>query len=265
MSRFTDRVVWITGASSGIGEALARAFSREGAKLILSSRRPDALERVAGDCGGSADRIHVLPLDLADAGALPAKAESAESRFGRIDILVNNGGISQRSPAKDTDMAVDRRIMEVNFFSAIALTRAVLPAMLARRSGRIVVVGSVVGKFATPRRSAYAASKHALQGWFDALRAELRGSGVGVTMVCPGLIRTNISRNALLADGTLHARMDRDQENRMAPERCAGAILRATAAGRREIYPGGPETWAVLFNRLFPGLFARLVARAAIT
>ena len=265
MSRFADQVVWITGASSGIGEALAAAFAREGARLILSSRRTEELQRVAADCGGGSDRVRVLPLDLADTDTLPAKAREAEDQFGRVDILVNNGGISQRSPAKDTDLSVDRRIMEINFFSAVTLTRAVLPAMLARQAGRIVVIGSVVGKFATPRRSGYAASKHALQGWFDALRAELRGSGVGVTMVCPGLIRTNISRNALRADGSLYDRMDKAQENGMSAERCARAVLRATAAGRREIYPGGPETWAVLLNRLFPGLFARLIARAAIT
>ena len=265
MSRFADQVVWITGASSGIGEALAGAFARDGARLILSSRRTEELRRVADACGGAPERVRVLPLDLTESDTLAAKAREAESQFGRIDILVNNGGISQRSPAKDTDLSVDRRIMEINFFSAVTLTRAVLPAMLARRAGRIVVIGSVVGKFATPRRSAYAASKHALQGWFDALRAELRGSGVGVTMVCPGLIRTNISLNALRADGSRNDQMDKGQENGMSPDRCAQAVLRATAAGRREIYPGGPETWAVLLNRLFPGLFARLIARAAIT
>jgi short-subunit dehydrogenase len=169
---YQDRVVWITGASSGIGAALAAAFAERHAILVLSARRRDRLDAVRTQCL-HADRHRVVPLDLTDATAIPATAESVLSQLGRVDVLVNNGGLTQRSLAKDTRLEVDRRIMETNYFGAVALTKAVLPCMLERRRGDIVVVSSLAGHFSTPLRSAYAASKHALHGFLDALRAEL--------------------------------------------------------------------------------------------
>lgn len=263
---FQGKVVWITGASSGIGAALAGAFARRGARLILSARRADALAEVeAASRAAGGGETALLPLDLADGESLGAKAGEALSRFGRIDLLVNSGGISQRSLAKDTGIEVDRRLMEVNYFGTVALTKAVLPHMLERRGGRIVVVTSLTGLFGTPLRSGYAASKHALHGFFDSLRAELAGTGVEVTLVCPGFVRTAISNNALTADGTAQGTLDRAQAEGMDPDDCAARILAGIESGRREVLVGGREVWGVHLSRWFPGLFARLIARARVT
>ena len=198
---YQDKVVWITGASSGIGAALASAFAAREATLVLSARRRDRLEAVRTACT-HAERHRILPLDLTEAAAIPTAVDSVLSQQGRVDILVNNGGITQRSLVKDTRIEVDRRIMETNYFGAVALTKAVLPSMLACRSGDIVVVSSLIGHFSTPLRSAYAASKHALHGFFDALRAEVYADGLHVMLVCPGFVRTEISLHALTADGS---------------------------------------------------------------
>ncbi|MFT3829312.1 MAG: SDR family oxidoreductase [Opitutaceae bacterium] len=260
-ARFAQRVVWITGGSSGIGEALAVAFAREGAQLVLSSRREEELERVAERCVG-APRPFVLPLDLTRPQEFASAAAAVQTRFGRLDVLVNNGGVGERAFAQDTLPAVERAVMEVNYFGAIGLTKAVLPILLEQRSGSIVTVSSVMGYLGTPKRAAYAASKHALRGWFDSLRAEIEPQGVHVCLVCPGWVRTNISRNALTAVGAAHARMDRTQERGVAPERVAEATLRAVLRRRDEVFVGGGELWAVRLKRHFPRLWAWVLRRA---
>jgi dehydrogenase/reductase SDR family protein 7B len=261
--RFEGRTVWITGASSGIGEATAREFSQEGARVILSARRRDELERVARACVSGA--TEVVPLDLAASDALAGIAADVLARFGPVDVMVHNGGVSQRALAKDTTPAVDRRIMEVNYFGAVALTSALLPSMLARRAGHFVVVTSLVGKFGTPLRSSYAASKHALHGYFDSLRAELHGDGVRVTLVCPGFVRTNVSLHALTGDGSPLDSMDRQTGRGMSPEACARALLEATARGDEEILVGGYERVGVYAKRYVPGVFSRLIRRVPVT
>lgn len=258
---YTGKTVWITGASSGIGEALARAFVQAGANVILSARRVDELERVKRSCNAN-DRISILPFDLADADSLPAVAERALALRGGIDLLVNNGGISQRALAKDTKLDVDRRIMEVNYFSAVALTKAVLPNMLLRGRGRIVAVSSVVGYVGTPMRSAYSASKHALHGFFESLRAELNGTGVSVTLVCPGFIRTNVSYAALGGDGTPHGQMADFQASGMDPDVCAQRIVAGIDANKPEILVGGPrELSAVYLRRFLPNVYRKVITR----
>jgi short-subunit dehydrogenase len=252
--RFRDQVVWITGASSGIGEALAVAFSREGAQLVLSARRAAELERVRASCERP-DRHRILPLDLTDEEAIARAAESA----GPVDVLVHSGGVSQRSLAMQTDLAVERQIMDLNFFGTVALTKAVLPSMIARKSGHIVPVSSVVGYVGTPLRSAYAASKHALHGYFDSLRAELSKDGIRITIVCPGYIRTDVSRNALTGDGSAFGRMDATHEQATTPGECARRVVDGVANGKRVVLVGGKETWAVLLQRLFPAVVARMV------
>jgi short-subunit dehydrogenase len=259
--RFKDQVVWITGASSGIGEALAYAFSREGAKLILSGRREAELERVRQSCDGSKDRIFVLPLDLTQFDLFSEKTAVAQNHFGRIDILVNNGGISQRSLVRETDFAIDLAVMNTNYFGSVGLTKAVLPAMLARRSGHIVVISSLMGYLDTPLRSAYAASKHALHGYFDSLRAELWRDNVKVTMICPGYVRTEISINALKGDGSKHGRMDDAQEKGISAERCAAKTLDAIERGREEVMIGGIEVMAVYAKRFLPALYSKIIRR----
>lgn len=263
--RFKDKVVWITGASSGIGEALVYAFHSEGARIILSSRSKSELERVWQGCSGSRNGLHVLPLDLADIETLNGKANDVMKLYGHIDILINNGGVSQRAYAVDTAFDVDERIMRVNFFGTVALTKAVLPEMLKRKSGHIVVVSSVMGKFGAPYRSSYAASKHALQGYFDSLRAEVHEHNIKVTLVCPGFIRTNVSFNALHGDGASHGKMDKGQEKGMSADACARKILHAVAKNKEEIYPGGIEVAGVYAKRFFPSLFSKIIRRVKVT
>jgi short-subunit dehydrogenase len=248
--RFANQTVWITGASSGIGEALAVAWSREGAKVILSARNVAELERVAQSCPGSV----VLPLDLTDTDAVFAAAK----QVGDVDILVHSGGVSQRSLAAETDLATDHAIMNVNYFGTVALTKAVLQSMLARKRGTIVPITSVIGYVGVPLRSAYAASKHALHGFFETLRAETAKDGIQITIVVPGYIRTNVSQNALRGDGTSYGKTDDTHANAMLPSVAAPRILRAVAAGRAEVRVGGKEIHAVVLRRLFPWLVRRV-------
>jgi short-subunit dehydrogenase len=261
---FDARVVWITGASSGIGEALALAFARAGAQVILSGRRVEELARVAGLCTGGPPPF-VLPLDLTRPQEFAPAAAAVQTRFGRLDVLVNNGGIGQRALVEETIPAVERAVMEVNYFGTIGLTKAVLPILLAQRGGSIVAVSSVMGYIGTPKRAAYAASKHALHGWFDSLRAEIGPRGVHVCLVCPGYVATNISRHALTASGGAHARLDPGQERGIAPARVAAAVLRAVARRRDEVLVGGPELWAVRLKRHLPRLWAWVLRRAVAT
>ena len=211
---FRDKVIWITGASSGIGEGLAYALAKEDARLILSARRVEELERVKQKCiednagngtaksSGTRTVPYILPLDISELESLPALVLQAHALSGGIDILVNNAGIGMRGYVADTDIAVQQRVMQVNYFGQIALTKAVLPYMIERGSGHIVVISSLTGKLPVPGRSAYCASKHALHGFFDALRGEVHQYGIKVTIVCPGFVRTHISENALLPDGS---------------------------------------------------------------
>lgn len=253
-----NRLVWITGASSGIGEALSYALSRRGARLVLSARREEVLHEVRRRCDRPEAHI-VQPLDLAEPDTLRAAAETVQAGIGPVDVLVNNGGVSQRGTAAETDVSVVRRIMEINFFGAVQLTKAVLPAMRERGEGHIVVVSSVTGKFGTPQRSSYAASKHALHGWFDSLRAEVQNEGIGVTLVCPGFVRTNVVANALTADGSPTG--DEAEEKGIPPEECAEAIADALRRETAERYVGGWETLAVYAKRFVPGLFRRVIQR----
>ena len=256
---FAEKTVWITGASSGIGEALAYELARRGARLILSARREEKLRAVQAACAHP-ERHRIVPLDLAEPDSIGEAARRVLAE-GVPDVLVNNGGISQRSRVAETRLAVDRRIMEVNYFGTIALTKAVLPGMLARGSGHLVTISSLVGKFGTPKRSAYAASKHALHGFFDALRAETYDAGIRITMVCPGFVRTAVSENALTADGTPHGVMDPSQRDGLAPEACARRIARAVEKEKAEVYIGGRETVAVYLTRYVPALFRRVIRR----
>jgi short-subunit dehydrogenase len=255
--RFRDKVVWVTGASSGIGEAVAVAFSREGAKLVLSSRNRAELERVRKACAGEGHLV--LPLDLTQHDALAEATSEVVRHFDHVDVLLHSGGVSQRSLVADTTLATDRAIMELNFFGTVALTKAVLPSMLARKSGHIVPISSVVGYVGTPLRSTYSASKHALHGFFDSLRAEVAKDGISVTIICPGYIRTNVSRNALTGNGTALGTMDATHQDAMLPEECARRIVDAVAKRKEELIVGGRERWAVPLKRFAPGLVSRMV------
>ncbi len=252
--RFSNKVVWITGASSGIGEALAIAWSREGATLVLSARNVAELERVRNACVDPA-KHKVLPLDLTDTNAIVAAAKDVP----RVDVLVHSGGVSQRSFAAETDLATDRAIMDLNYFGTVALTKAVLPQMLARREGQIVPITSVIGYVAIPTRSAYAASKHALHGFFEALRAETAKDGIAITIAVPGYVRTKVSENALRGDGTPHGQLDETHAKAMLPEDAARRIIDAVARRKAEVRVGGKEIWAVSLRRFLPALTRRIL------
>jgi dehydrogenase/reductase SDR family member 7B len=258
---YANKVVWITGASSGIGEALAYEFAKAGARLILSGRNIKELERVGSACTESGAESFVCPLDLSVPPSIMQALEQVNSRFGRVDYLVNNGGISQRSTILETSIEVDRRIMEVNYFGSITITKAVLPIMIKNGGGHIIIISSIVGKFSVPVRSAYCASKHALHGFFDTLRLELADKNVKVTIVCPGRIHTNVSINALEGDGKQHGIMDAGQEKGMPVKKCAKKIMRAIHNKRREIHIGFAESSLAEVRRFWPWLFFWIAKR----
>jgi len=238
MKNFKNQVVWITGASSGIGEALTYAFAEQGAKLILSARREDALQAVAKKCE-KATEILILPLDLSKADTLKDKVTEALAHFGQIDLLINNGGISQRSLAKDTSLDVYRKLMEVNYFGTIALTQALLPSMIERKSGHLAVVSSIAGKIGAPLRTGYSGSKFAVNGYFEALRIETMRDNLKISIICPGFINTNVSVNALTADGSQQGKSDENIREGMSAEECARQILEGLQEKKMEILVGG--------------------------
>lgn len=262
MTDIAGKTVWITGASSGIGEALALEASQRNAKLILSARRAGELERVRAACL-HLKNVAVLPLDLTDFD--PASALSqAEAFFGPIEVLVNNAGISQRSSVLQTSMDVYRRIFELDFFAPVALTKAVLPGMVARGGGHVVTISSVVGYVGTPQRSGYAAAKHAVQGFFDAARSELWRENVRFTTVCPGYIKTNVSINAITGSGSAHGVMDPGQSRGMDAGLCARKIWNAVATDKDEIAIG-KEALIIWGKRFLPGVMSYALKRAKVT
>lgn len=263
MTKITDSVVWVTGASSGIGEALAYELSKQGAKVIISARRQETLEKVKANCAFP-DKVIVLPLDLADIDSFQAKVSQAVNFFGSIDILFNNGGISQRGMALDTPLSVDRRIMEIDYFGTIAITKAVLPYMINKKSGHVATTSSLVGKFGSPWRSSYAAAKHALHGFFDSIRTELYNDNIKFTMLCPGFIKTDVSVNALGADGKPTGEMDDAQANGMSAETCAKKMVAAVKSEKLEVVIGGTERFGVLLKRFIPNLFAKVIRNRSV-
>jgi len=228
---------------------------------VLSARREDELKRVQAACAGEPN-TRILPMDVTNAAELPQKTQLALGMFGGIDMLVLNAGITQRSLTRETDESVYRRLMEVNFFAAEAMARAVLPSMVTQKSGHMVVISSIAGKFGVPLRSGYSASKFALHGFFEVLRAEEEKNGIHVTMVCPGYIRTDISLSALRGDGGKHAKMDPGIEQGMLAAECARRILKAVARGKKEVIVGARREQALVYlKRFLPDLLARMVGR----
>ena len=260
MASLDNKVVWITGASSGIGEGIVKNLASQNVKLILSSRRAEVLEKVKAACPNP-DNMRILTLDLAQPDTLEAKTKEALSFFGRVDIVIHSGGISQRAFAMDTDIEVHRRLMEVNYFSTIIITKALLPSMIENGFGHIVAISSLVGKFGSPYRSGYSASKHALHGYYDSLRAEIWKQGIHVTIATPGFIKTNVSVNALTEYGEKLNSMDQGQENGMSAEECGRQIIRAIVKEKEEVRIGGKETFGILIKRFLPGVFSRMIRK----
>lgn len=262
MTRIADHVVWITGASSGIGEALALDASRKGARLVLSARRGVELERVRSACADPRN-VAVLPLDLNDFDAATA-AQQAAAFFGPVQVLVNNAGRSQRSRLVDTDMETYRQLMELDYFAPVALTRAVLPAMRAAGTGHIVMISSVAGLIGAPLRTGYSAAKFALTGFTEAARAELWREGLRFTSVHPGFVRTAISVNAHAGDGSAHGRIDADIAGGISAEACAETIWQAVEADCEEVLIGR-EAMFVRLKRHLPAVFSYALKRSKPT
>ena len=262
---FTNKIVWITGASSGIGKALAIELSKQHVKLILSSRNETKLNLVKNECKNTSN-IKILPLDLEDYNSLASKAEKALLLFGSIDVLFNNGGISQRSLVKNTSIEVDKRIMDINYLGTIALTKALLPHFIKKNNGHFVVTSSIVGKIGTPLRSSYSASKHALHGFFDSLRSEVHQNNIKVTLACPGFVQTNVSLNALTGDGSAQNKMDNATKNGLTSERFVKLLIKAVKSEKEEVYIGGfKEKLAVYVKRFFPKLLSTMIRKMAVT
>lgn len=261
---FNNKVIWITGASSGIGKSLAISLSGKNCKLILSARRETELEKVKALCN-QPENVAVLTLDLAETDSLAPIAGTAISLFGKIDILINNGGISQRSPIIDTDIAVDRKLMEVDYLGTVALSKALLPHFVANKTGHYVVVSSLMGKFSSPLRSAYCGAKHALHGFFDALRLEHEKDHIKVTIICPGFVNTDVARNALTADGSKQTHQDTMTENGLDVDVFTKKMIQAIRKEKFEAYIGKKEVLGVYVKRFFPKLLHKLVLRSKVT
>ncbi|PKM31077.1 MAG: short-chain dehydrogenase [Gammaproteobacteria bacterium HGW-Gammaproteobacteria-11] len=230
---FASKVVWITGASSGIGEALAKAFLAQGAEVILSGRRAAALHAVANL---APERTLVLPFETTDYALLPGLVEQAWTWRGRIDVLINNAGISQRSLALDTSFEVYRQLIEVDYLAPLALTQALLPRLVEQGSGQLAVVSSVAGKVGTALRTGYCGAKHAVVGYFEALRAEVEEAyGIGVSIILPGSVRTAIALNALEGSGAARGRSDTNIDNGIDPDAAAQTILAGLTARQHDI------------------------------
>lgn len=266
MSNYFDhKVIWITGASSGIGEALVKNLAKNSsARIILSSRKEDQLHSVAEKAGLSIDRYAVIPLDLKNYKDMPDIAKKAAEQFGKIDILINNAGLSQRSLAMETDIEVDKQLIDIDYIGTIALTKAVIPYMIRNKGGHIAVVSSLMGIFGAPMRSGYAGAKHALHGFFDALRAELFNQNIRITMICPGFIQTGISIHAVTGDGSLQGTMDDATKNGMPVDIFAGKMLHAIQKQKKQKVIGGKEVMAVYLKRFFPGLLAKIIRKAKV-
>lgn len=258
-----DQVIWITGASSGIGEELCLQYSKQGYNLIISARNEQALTEVK-ERSKFPEKIKLLPLDISNFKTTQQTVARAISFWGRVDILINNAGISQRSLIAETDFSVYRKLMEVNYLGTVSLTKEVLPHFIQRRQGQFVVVSSLMGKFSSPYRSGYCGAKHALHGFFDALRMEHEKDGISVTIVCPGFVQTNVAKNALTADGSHQLSDDSATKNGMPVALFCKKMIKAIAAKKFEVYIAGKEKKGIYMKRLFPKLLHRLVLRSTV-
>ena len=265
----TPKTVWITGASSGIGRACAEVYAKRGYRVILSSRRKEALENVAEELSSNKeverDNLIVLPLDLAKSDGFPSLVNELIKKVSTIDFVINAGGISQRSLAVDTSLDVDRRIMEIDYFGTVALTKALLPHFISKKAGHFIVITSLMGVFSSPLRSGYCGAKHALHGFFESLRAEVYDSGISITIVCPGFIATDISLNAVVGDGSKQGTMDEKTGAGMTALQCAKKLAKAVDRKKPEVYIGRTEIIAIYLKRFFPNLLRRIIRKTAVT
>jgi len=263
MSKIDNKVIWITGASSGIGEALAYALAKRNCKLIISSRKTAQLEVVRNTCENP-DNVKIVSLDLAHFTSMEAKVQEAIHCFGPIDILINNAGISQRSLIINTEFDVYKKLMDVNYLGTVALSKAILPHFCAQGKGHFVTVTSLMGKFGSPYRSGYCGAKHALHGFFDVLRMEHETDGISVTLICPGFVQTNVAKNALTADGSPQNVEDKATANGLAVAVFTKKMIKAIERKKFEAYIGQGEVKGIYLKRFFPKLLHKVVLRSKV-
>lgn len=260
----TDKIIWITGASGGIGEALAHAFAKEGASIVLSARRIAELERVRLALPHPEKHL-ILPLDICDEQAQQQALDAVLTRYGKLDWLINNAGISQRALVMDTCGETDRKIMEIDYFAQVALSRRVLSCMLKQRQGQLVFISSIAGLVGTQYRGSYSAAKAALHLWANSARAELFEQGIRVAVVFPGFVKTAVSMNALTGTGEALGKMDDAQANAMSATEFASATLSALRAGKSYIVIGGfKEKLAALLGRFAPELLYKMIRKSKV-
>lgn len=263
MPRIDGKTIWITGASSGIGEALTYGLDAKNCKLIISARRLEELQRVKNACQNQ-DNIAILELNLMHFDGMANKVENALAKFGSIDMLINNAGLSQRSLIIDTDFSVDKKLIDVNYLGTVALTKAILPYFVKQGKGHYVNVSSLMGKFGSPYRSGYCGAKHALHGFFDVLRMEHEKDGIDVTMICPGFVNTNVAKNALTGSGRAQEKNDSGTENGLKVDVFAQKMIRAIEQRKFEANIGRKEIMAVYLKRFFPKILHRVVLNSKV-
>lgn len=262
--KMETKTIWITGASSGIGEALALKFASMGARLILSGRNEEKLAEVVSRCQNASTHL-IVPFDITDDAQVRAAYIQAKSAAGRIDWLINNAGVSQRSLIMETSEDVERQLMEVDYFAQTRLTRLVLPDMLTQGSGKVVMVSSIAGLLGTQYRGAYGAAKAALHMWANSLRAELHNQGIQVATVFPGFITTNVSINALTGDGTAQGTMDEQTNAGMSATDFAEHVAHGLMNNQEYIVVGGrKEKLGVLVNRLSPARLYKMIRKSKV-
>lgn len=259
--QFNEKTIWITGATSGIGKAVALELSKENCHLILSGRNENALLETQTQCTGNGSKVTLAPFDLGNEKSIETAFQKVKQQHPKIDALYHFGGISQRSLVSETPVFVDRKIFEVNYFGTIALTKLVLPGMIANGGGHLAATSSIVGKFGFPYRSSYSASKHALHGFFESLLAENKANNIRVSMIIPGFIQTNISVNAVNNSGAAHGQLDPNQAQGMPADQCARVICRGLKREKKEILAGKKEKIMVHIRRFLPPLYYYLASR----
>lgn len=259
-----DKIVWITGASSGIGQALAAEYAKRGATLILSARRKDALEHTKANLM-NADRHTVLAFDVADAQQARAAVQQVIALHQKVDVLINNAGLSQRALIKDTTMETERRIMEVDYFAQVHLTKTLLPYLLTQKSGQVAFVSSIAGLLGTQYRASYSAAKAAIHMWANSLRAEVAKDGIDVAVIFPGFVQTNVSFNALNGAGEPQGHQDEAIANGLDVKDFTKQVISALDAKQEYIVVGGfKEKLGVAVSRVSPKILYKMIRKMKV-
>jgi len=256
---FKNKVIWLTGASSGIGEALAYELSRLGALLILSSRNKINLMKVKEQLPVNSNKAKVLVIDLEKLDELKSKTSEALNLFGSIDYFISNAGLAIRDYALNTTLEIDQKIMNINYFGPIVITKALLPYFMKNNKGHIVVTSSLSGKYGVPKIAAYAASKHALHGFYETLRSEILDYNIQLTIIVPGLIKTSITTHALTGSGNIFGKMEETFKTAYPVEKAAERIAVAISKNKEESFIGGTEGITLYLNRLSPWFLRRFI------